>query len=102
MNARAIQLVGRMRETIGTYPEARSIQCDDSRTWTTVTIGTVTDDAVFQLALLLELGQPKERRDKGEQGEIRWWLSATAERRDRDRTLMQVTVVGPHHIEEQG
>jgi hypothetical protein len=100
MNARAIQLVGRSRGLIAQYPGAVSIQCNASRTWTTVTIGTATDDAVFQLALLFDLKPPKERRAEREQGGTRWYLAATAERRDRDRTLVQVTVVGPHHIEE--
>ena len=101
MNARAIQLVGRARGLIALYPGAVSIQCNDSRTWTTVTIGTATDDAVFQLAVLFDLNPPKERRAEREQGGTRWYLVATAERRDpRPHALVQVTILGPHHIEE--
>ena len=101
MNALAIQLVGNMRGIIGRYPGARSIQCDDSRTWTSVTIGAITDDAVFQLALLLGLNQPKERRAKRTGGGVRWYLAAIGERREgRGGPLVQVTVVGPHHVEE--
>ena len=101
MNAVGIQLVGRVRGIVLLYPGARSVQCDHSSTWTYVTVGAVTDDAVFSLALLLGLGAPVERRAAREQGGVRWYFAATAERRDGlGGASEQLTVVGPHHVEE--
>jgi len=102
MTPHGTQLVGRLRGIVGLYPGARSLQIDDGRTYTAVTVGAVTDDAVFQLALLYGLGQVVERRAERADGGVRWYLAATAEQRERrGGPLVSLTVVGPPHIEER-
>jgi len=95
--------VGRLRGIVGLYPGVRSLQIDDSRTYTAVTVGAITDDAVYQLALLLGLGQIMERRAERPDGGVHWYFAAVAEQREgRGGPLVSLTVVGPHHIEERG
>lgn len=100
MTPHGIQLLGRCRGIVSLYPGVRSLLIDDARTYSAVTVDVVTDDSVFQLALLFGLGEPKERRAERADGGVRWYFAATAEQREwTGGPLASLTVVGPHHIE---
>jgi len=99
VNERGVSIVTRARGLIAPIPGAESIQCNDSRTWTIVTIGCATGDTVHALALLFGLGPVQERRAELPGGGYRWYLRAGSERRERGRGTMRLDVIGPAQIE---
>lgn len=94
MNARAIQLVGRLRHSLDLVPGAASAEIWESRAWTLVTVVAATPDSCYSLALLLGAGAPRERRVTGAGGGYVRWLCASSQRTERGRGLVQMDIVG--------
>jgi hypothetical protein len=99
VNARAISVVGRVRQIFATIPGIDSLVCNDGRTWTVVTVRAVSDDTVHQLALLYGLGEVQERRAERAGGGCRWYLGASSQRTVRGQGSIRFDIVGPAHLE---
>ena len=95
MNARALQLVGRLRGSLDLAPGAASTSIWESRAWTLITVVAATPDSCYSLALLLGAGAPRERRVAAADGGYVRWLCASSQRTERGPGLVQMDIIGP-------